>query len=75
VLAEDGIPIVYVPRAEIVRAILEADDYDSRIKVLVTNRHDVADDCRAAINQKPLHPLVSGRRKPPTLRALRDRPR
>jgi hypothetical protein len=31
VLAEDGIPIVYVPRAEIVRAILEEDDFDSRI--------------------------------------------
>jgi hypothetical protein len=34
VLAEDGIPIVCVPRAEIVRAILEEDDYDSRMKCL-----------------------------------------
>jgi hypothetical protein len=56
---EDGIPIVYVTRAEIVRAILEEDDYDSRMKVLVANRHDVADDCRAAINPKLLHPLAA----------------
>jgi hypothetical protein len=59
VLAEDGIPIVYVPRADIVGAILREDDYESRVRLLLTGRREVVDDCRTAINQQPLHPHIS----------------
>ena len=34
VLEKDGIPIVHIPRAEIVQTIVDADDYDARIKVI-----------------------------------------
>lgn len=49
VLENDGIPIVHIPRAEIVQAIVDADDYDARIEVIEAHADDIADDCSAAL--------------------------
>ncbi|MBB5161591.1 hypothetical protein [Mycobacterium sp. AZCC_0083] len=59
VLTEDGLPLVYVPRAEIVQAVLDAENYADRVRVLVGRRDDVIDDCRTAINATQLHPSVA----------------
>lgn len=56
---DDGIPIAYVPRAEIVGKILEEDDYEARATVVADNRLDIADDCRAAIDSRPPHYTVA----------------
>jgi hypothetical protein len=56
---DDGIPIVYVPRAEIVREILEQDDYESRARIVADNRVDISDDCGAALDSRPLHFTVA----------------
>jgi hypothetical protein len=49
VLEKDGIPIVHIPRAEIVQAIVDADDYDARIEVIEERADDIAVDCSAAL--------------------------
>lgn len=49
VLEKDGIPIVHIPRAEIVRAIVDADDYDARIEIIGERADDIAVDCSIAL--------------------------
>ncbi|QYL18423.1 hypothetical protein [Mycolicibacterium pallens] len=49
VLSADGIPITHVPRAEIVRAIVDAADYDARINIIEDRANDIAEDCKAAL--------------------------
>lgn len=49
VLERDGIPIVHIPRAEIVQAIVDADDYNARIEVIKERADDIAVDCSAAL--------------------------
>ncbi|MFI7025124.1 hypothetical protein ACIBMZ_20645 [Micromonospora sp. NPDC049900] len=49
VLQEEGIPLVWVPRAEILTELLNAPDRDARLKILVARDIAVADDCRAAL--------------------------
>ncbi|WP_179475350.1 hypothetical protein [Mycolicibacterium vinylchloridicum] len=56
---QDGIPIAYVPRAEIVHKILEEDAYEDRARVVADNRLDIADDCRAALDSRTLHYTVA----------------
>jgi len=43
------IPIVHIPRAEIVQAIVDADDYDARIEVIEECADDIAVDCSVAL--------------------------
>ncbi|MBJ8348270.1 hypothetical protein [Antrihabitans sp. YC2-6] len=62
----DGIPIVYVPRGDIVGALLGAGSRDDRIAILLSRRDDVLEDCRLALRKKadtakctrPQHHLV-----------------
>jgi len=50
VLENDGIPIVHVPRSSIVKAILDADDFERRVKIIEDNTDDIADDCEKALD-------------------------
>ncbi len=45
VLKADGIPIVYIPRAEIVDEVVSQEDRESRIRVLMDRVDDVLADC------------------------------
>ena len=47
--ATDGIPIAYVPRADILALLAKCPDYKSRCEVLLTNREALLDDCEEAI--------------------------
>jgi len=53
ILVDDALPMVWVPRAEIVTEVLAAETREDRVAVLVARRAEVAEDCRA------------GRRRPP----------
>ncbi|WP_139334707.1 hypothetical protein [Mycobacterium colombiense] len=51
VLETDGIPIVHIPRAGIVQAIVDADDYAARIQIIEERADDIAEDCKLALNR------------------------
>ncbi|ROO60436.1 hypothetical protein EDC02_2307 [Micromonospora sp. Llam0] len=51
VLQEEGIPLVWVPRAEILAELLAAPDRAARLKILVAHDAAVADDCRAVLTE------------------------
>lgn len=52
ILEQDGIPIVHVPRAEIVTEIVDADTFDDRVKILETRSVEIAEDCAAALSRQ-----------------------
>lgn len=58
IIETDGIPIVHIPRAEIVQKIVDADDYDSRLQVINTHSSGIADDCEVAL-QPDFHVSLS----------------
>ncbi len=51
VLETDGIPIVHIPRAEIVQAIVDSDDYDARVRIIEERADDIAEDCKLALSR------------------------
>lgn len=46
VIQDDGLPIVWVPRQEIVTELLAAPNREARVKVLVAHSSEVMQDCR-----------------------------
>lgn len=46
---DEGIPLSWVPRAEIVTLLVEADGSDGRISILTDHRVDILDDCEQAL--------------------------
>lgn len=50
VLAVDGIPIVHVPRAEIVTEILKAPDFAARMNIIDTRSDEIAVDCKEVLS-------------------------
>lgn len=49
ILNEDGIPLVWVPRLEIVKLLVEAPDRSSRIAILLDRVDDLIEDCRQVL--------------------------
>jgi len=45
ILNQEGLPLAWVPREQIVSAMLHAHDREARIQVLIENREEVLDDC------------------------------
>ncbi|MDV6262180.1 hypothetical protein [Rhodococcoides yunnanense] len=63
VVEVDGVPLAYVPRADLVMELVAAADYDGRIDVLLSRRDDILEDCSKVVagvlhanveDQKPL---------------------
>lgn len=51
---EDGIPVAWVPRTEIVEALLLQDgNSDDRVDLLLDRTDDILDDCDAALSANP----------------------
>lgn len=50
ILNEDGIPLMWVPRGEIVRSLFDAASRSERIAILLGRRDDIVDDCRAVVD-------------------------
>lgn len=59
VMEEEGIPLAYIPRAEIVGRILAEPDYEARLRVLQSHWPDIAEDCVSAINSRQLHAAIA----------------
>jgi hypothetical protein len=47
---DEGLPLSWVPRAEIVVLLVEADSSDARIGILTARRADILDDCEQALD-------------------------
>ncbi|MGS2620189.1 hypothetical protein ACVCAH_37900 [Micromonospora sp. LZ34] len=56
---DEGIPLVWVPRKEIVRQVLQSANRDERIKVLLAHRDDVIQDCQDVLAKVSDGELVS----------------
>jgi hypothetical protein len=68
VIRDDGLPLVWVPRAEIVAEVLAAPDRRARVEVLISHADEVAEDCRAVLNEIS-HATLSGQ-QPLAVKAL-----
>ncbi len=73
IIVDEGIPLVWVPRAAIVAALVAAADAEARDEILLASRDEIADDCRAVLGEitapelKPLAELAAE-----AVTALRD---
>lgn len=61
-LNDEGLPLVWVPRAEIVTQVLAAGSREERVAVLVARRAQVAEDCRAVLDDIAHPRLLTQRR-------------
>jgi hypothetical protein len=48
-LMNEGIPLVWVPRAAVVKELTAASDAEARARILAAARDDIAEDCRIAL--------------------------
>ncbi len=48
---DDGIPVVWVPRASILADLVAAPDRGERVKILFTRQGEIAEDCRSALSE------------------------
>ncbi len=55
ILNEDGIPLVWVPRATIVESLLSAVDRSERIAILLEQKESVVIDCEGAVTDMVHH--------------------
>jgi hypothetical protein len=51
IMADEGLPLVHVPRAEIVSEMLAAPDRAARIEVLLGRVDDLVEDCRVVLGE------------------------
>lgn len=56
----DGIPAAWVPRAEILEALLSATTGDARSEILIERREDILDDCAAVLSDLQDNSLADG---------------
>jgi hypothetical protein len=50
VIRDDGLPLVWVPRAELVQEVVDAEDREARVAVLLAHAPELAQDCRGVLN-------------------------
>jgi hypothetical protein len=51
IIQGEGIPLVWVPRPQTVRALVRAADADARDSILLVSRDDISDDCTAVLTE------------------------
>lgn len=49
IIRDEGVPLVWVPRKEIIVELLDAPDRDSRLGILVARKFEIAEDCREVL--------------------------
>lgn len=52
IVEDEGIPIVYVPRAEVVSELAQAADRAGRVAILVARTAEILEDCAAAVDRQ-----------------------
>jgi hypothetical protein len=68
-IRDDGIPLVWVPRAEIVTEVLAASDRRAKVDVLISHADQIVEDCKTVLGEVQ-HESLSGQ-KPLAVKALR----
>lgn len=51
IVSRDSIPLVWVPRADIVSAIMKVDSRDERVAILVDRGAEIAEDCLGVLDE------------------------
>ncbi|TQS29110.1 hypothetical protein [Microbispora sp. KK1-11] len=51
IVSRDSIPLVWVPRADIISAIMKVDSRDERVAILVDRGAEIAEDCLAVLDE------------------------
>ena len=59
IIEAEGIPLAYVPRADVVGLVFEAASRNDRVKVLLAHQNEILDDCDQAL-AVDLHSHVKG---------------
>ena len=59
VIQDDGLPLVWVPRAEVVTILLAAPDRAARVEVLLAHEQEITADCRTVLGSIS-HETLSG---------------
>lgn len=62
-LAQEGLPLVWVPRGELVVALLAAPDREARQQVLSAHATDIIDDCAAVVSTVTLPEMADYRKR------------
>ena len=71
---DEGVPVSWIPRAEVVIALIEADEPETRRWVLAQRQDDILDDCEDAIESIEHEWAVQGRSAIAALRLGMDGP-
>ncbi|CAN7367456.1 hypothetical protein [Knoellia sp. LjRoot47] len=73
IVSEDGLPCVWVPRADILDEVIAAPDRGARVQVLLRHRSEVLDDCGQVLTDVD-HDSLAGQRPlaDAALRAMRE---
>ncbi len=50
VIRDDGLPLVWVPRAELVQEVVDAEDRGARVTVLLAHASELVQDCRGVLH-------------------------
>jgi hypothetical protein len=50
VIRDDGLPLVWVPRAELVQEVVDAEDREARVTVLLAHAPELVQDCRGVLH-------------------------
>ncbi len=74
VALDEGIPLSWVPRAEIVVLLIEADGPGARVSILTDRRDDILDDCEKALGPNAHEWAVQCRSAIAAMRANLDGP-
>jgi len=74
VALDDGLPLAWIPRTEIVTLILDAETREDRMQILDDRREDILDDCIAALEPIDHEWAIQCRSGVETLRAGFDAP-
>lgn len=57
-IASTGIPVVYVPRAQTITALIDASTIEERLQLLLDKRTEIVADCRAILTESELDTAV-----------------
>ena len=62
VIRDDGLPLVWVPRAVLVQAVIDAEDREARVAVLLSHIAELLQDCRSVLHGVT-HPALAGQQQ------------
>lgn len=62
IIRDDGLPLVWVPRVELVQDVIDADDREARVAVLLAHTPELLQDCRDVLDTVT-HDVLAGQQQ------------